>query len=191
MLTTETAGGLIQGRQREESKYSDAYKDLGYRMGHARMRSAEDDLRSLNPGSLLDVGCGRGEVLSLAESMGFTVLGVEVVPSLIDGVRVVEGKAYDLPFPDSSFDHVTLYDVMEHLLPEDAERVCRELQRVSRETVILAVSNISHIHQGEEMHINRRPYADWDADFRRWFDGDVEWLSGRNSISDTWRIRLR
>jgi SAM-dependent methyltransferase len=160
-------------------------------MGMERMQCAEEDLRTLKPGSLLDVGCGRGEVLRLAESLGFTVKGVEVVPALIDGERVVEGKAYELPFPDGSYDHVTMFDVMEHLLPEDSERVCKELQRVSRETVVLTVSNVSHIHRGEEMHINRRPYAEWDADFRRWFDGEVEWVSGRNSISDTWRVRFR
>lgn len=195
-LTTQNSESLVDGghlaprRQSELDKYPKAYSDSGYRMGNARMQAAEADLRLLRPGSLLDVGCGRGEVLRLAEGMGFTVKGVEVVPALIDGERVVEGLAYALPFPDNSFDHVTMYDVMEHLLPEDSERVCRELQRVSRETVTLTVSNISHIHRGVEMHINRRPYADWDADFRRWFAGEVEWVRGRNDISDTWRVRL-
>lgn len=184
-------GHLAPRRHSEESKYSNAYQDQGYRMGRDRMRCAEEDLRKLRPGSLLDVGCGRGEVLRLAESLGFTVQGVEVVDSLIDGDRVVRGQAYDLPFGDNAFEHVTMYDVMEHLLAEDAERVCRELQRVASETVTLTVSNISHIHQGVEMHITRRPYAEWDADFRRWFSGEVEWIRDRNHISETWTVRLR
>lgn len=183
-------GHLAPRRHSEEAKYPGAYQDSGYRMGSDRMRCAREDLSALQPGSLLDVGCGRGEVLALAESMGHSVQGVEVVPDLIDGQRVVYGLAYELPFPDKSFNHVTMFDVMEHLLPEDSERVCRELERVATDTVILTVSNISHVHRGVEMHINRRPYEEWDRDFRRWFSGEVRWIRDRNTISDTWAVRL-
>ena len=96
----------------------------------------------------------------------------------------------DLPFLDNEFDNVTFYDVMEHLPPEDSERACRELERVARQYVVLTVANFSHIHRGVEMHINIKPYEEWDRLFREWFGGRIEWITGRKSISQTWRIRL-
>lgn len=154
------------------------------------MVAAEKVLTGLT-GTLLDVGCGRGEVLNLAERLGMRATGAEVVPALIAAdPRVVYGEAWALPFPDKHFDHVTMFDVMEHLLAEDSERVCRELQRVARQTVILAVANGSSKLDGVELHINRRPYREWDLDFRRWFTGDVSWTPTRGeSISETWVVR--
>lgn len=182
-------GHLAPRRLSEHKKYEAAYKSGGYRMGRDRLRCAREDIAGLE-GSLLDVGCGRGEVLDLAESMDLTATGAEVVPDLIDGKRVVYGEAYALPFADKSFDHVTMFDVMEHLLPEDAERTVRELARVARQTVTLAISNVSDVRDGVELHINRRPYEDWDRDLRVWIPGEWEWLKGRNHVSDTWRLRL-
>ena len=177
------------GRAEEMQKYAVAYKDPAYRMGQRRKVAATQVLEGLT-GSLLDVGCGRGEVLAMAEAQGMTVQGVEVVPALLKPPRVIYGEAWALPFPDKSFDHVTMMDVMEHLLAEDSERVCRELQRVARQTVILAVANGSSRLNGVELHINRRPYREWDIDFRRWFTGEVSWTPTRGAaISETWVIR--
>ena len=194
-MTTSNSGALVAGglssrRLSEHRKYAEAYKSRDYRMGRDRLRCAREDLEGLT-GSLLDVGCGRGEVLRLAEELGLEAFGAEVVPSLIDGKQVVYGEAYDLPFADDSIDHVTMFDVMEHLLPEDAERTVRELARVSRETVTLAISNVSDVRNGVELHINRRPYEDWDRDLREWVPGEWEWKRGRNHVSETWVLRLR
>lgn len=178
-------------RQAEIDKYSVQYRSHGYAMGDARKAAAAREIEELaHHTSLLDVGCGRGEMLTIAESLGLMVQGVEVVPALLNPPRVVGGLAWDLPFPDKSFDIVTMFDVMEHLLAEDSERVCKELARVARKAVLLTVANFSHKVDGVELHITRRPYDEWDADFRRWFTGQVEWRPNRKSISETWRIIL-
>jgi SAM-dependent methyltransferase len=196
VLMTSNAGSLVDGgqlaprRQSELAKYVEAYRATDYRMGSGRMDSAMRDIADFE-GSLLDVGCGRGELLDIAEGFGLESKGVEVVPDLIDGERVMYGEAYALPFPDKSFDHVTMFDVMEHLLPEDAERTVRELARVARQTVTIAISNVSDVRHGVELHINRRPYEDWDRDLRRWVRGEWEWRAGRNHVSETWALRLR
>jgi len=123
MLRTLGCGSLVGGgaspRQSEQSKYVAAYKDPGYKMGLARMASAEDDLKKMH-GSLLDVGCGRGEVINMARALNLKpVMGVEVVPYLCDDKHIVQGEVTDLPFLKGEFDNVTFYDVMEHLPPED------------------------------------------------------------------------
>ena len=141
----------------------------------------------------LDVSCGRGEMLDAASWLGFQpVQGTEIVPALIDGKRVVYAEVHALPFADQSFDVVTMFDVIEHLIPGDDEQACRELARVARRHVILTANNRPSFNAGdEELHINRRPYTEWDTLFQTWFRGRVTWLnSDRNFSSQTWRVDL-
>ena len=181
-------------RQAEQLKYRDCYKAPNYKMGPYRMVDAKSDLAGCSRGTYLDIGCGRAEMLAYAESIGFTdARGVEVVPDLIDGVRVVAGEAHAMPFPDKSFDVVSLFDVIEHLVPGDDEAVCREMERVARKHVVLTANNKpSHCPITKvDLHINRRPYEEWDALFRKWFSGEVTWLKGnRTYVSPGWRIDL-
>ena len=176
----------------EQLKYRDCYELPNYKMGQNRMHDALDDLRKVTPGSYLDVGCGRGEMINHAESLGFSpVQGVEVVPALIDGTRVIYGEGHALPFPDKSFDVVAMWDVIEHLLPGDDELVCLELGRVARRNVLLTASNRPSVcpTTNANLHINIRPYTEWDALFKEWFDGEVVWLKDKRcSPSGQWRI---
>jgi ubiquinone/menaquinone biosynthesis C-methylase UbiE len=160
-------------------------------MGDSRKAAVAKYLRETEPkGSLLDVGTGRGETLDLAESLGFApVIGTEVVPDLIDGARVVHGEVHALPFPDGSYDHVTMFDVMEHLLPGDDELAVRELCRVARDSVLLTIANFPSVKDGEVLHINLRPYREWDGLLREWAAGMVvDWLPNHGSISECWRL---
>lgn len=180
-------------RALEHAKYVRAYANPKYRMGQTRMDDTLRDLQALPRGSLLDVGCGRGEILAHAERLGFApVQGVEMVPALIDGRRVVRGEAHALPFPDQSYDVVTLFDVIEHLLPGDDELACREMARVARRAILLTANNkTSRNAIGEELHVNRRPYQEWDTLFRAWFPGTVTWIRGpRQHVSEAWRVDL-
>lgn len=66
--------------------------------------------------SLLDVGCGDGKnMLALAERVGASrVAGVDVV---VRPTAVIQVQSYDgvhLPFPDRSFDAVSIVDVLHH-----------------------------------------------------------------------------
>jgi len=180
-------------RRAEHAKYVRAYASATYGMGEVRRRCAVEDLAALARGSYLDVGCGRGEMLVHADVMGFwPVLGAEIVPALIDGGRVVWAEAHALPFNDDNFDVATMFDVIEHLVPGDDEAACRELARIARRHIIVTASNLrSFSEAGDDLHINRRPYDDWDALFRTWFaPGNVMRLPSRNPISETWRVDL-
>jgi len=162
---------LAAGRQAEHQKYVAAYQLDAYRMHGNRRADAERNLADLpSRGSYLDVGCGRGEMLAYARQLGFSpVQGTEVVPALL-GPRVIRAEAHALPFPDRSVDVVTLFDVLEHLLPGDDEAACREIKRVARRHLLFTASNRdSRLPDGTELHINRRPYAEWEACFRAWF----------------------
>lgn len=181
-------------RRAEHVKYHRAYAlSAKYKMKRERMADAVNDLAALPcRGSLLDVACGRGEMMAEAERLGFKpVRGTEIVPELI-GPGVVYGEAHSLPFVSDCFDVVTMFDTIEHLVPGDDEAACRQLARVARKHILLTANNKrSRNKAGDELHINRRPYAEWDALFREWFPGRVTWIKGeRHYISEAWRVDL-
>lgn len=187
---------LLDQRRAEHAKYSRAYAlNPNYRMKAQRRADAVYDLGRLPVrGSYLDVACGRGEMLGEAAGLGFApVTGTEIVADLIDGERICFAEVHALPFTDRSYDVVTMFDVIEHLIPGDDERACRELARVARRHILITANNRPSFNKaGDDLHINKRPYPEWDALFRQWFHGaTVTWIKGpRNYVSECWRIDL-
>ncbi len=91
---------------------------------------------------ILDVGCGDGQFLQDLAARGFSRLyGVDPDPRLVEETRrhdptgeviqVCPGSATSLPFPEASFDFVTFFNVLHHLLSlDDYHRAPREVDRV-------------------------------------------------------------
>ena len=114
-------------------------------LGHARrLRRLTVDNALIKPGdSVLDVGCGTGEVTLLAKTRAKAgkVYGIDPAPEMIAVARKKAarkkldidfrvGVIEALPFPDSSIDAVTS-SLMMHHLPEDLKvRGLAEIYRV-------------------------------------------------------------
>jgi ubiquinone/menaquinone biosynthesis C-methylase UbiE len=114
-------------------------------LGHARpLRRLTVDNALIKPGdSVLDVGCGTGEVSLLAKTRAKAgkVYGIDPAPEMIAVARKKTarwnldidfrvGVIESLPFPDSSIDVVTS-SLMMHHLPEDLKvRGLAEIYRV-------------------------------------------------------------
>lgn len=179
-------------RLAEIAHYERAYMAPNYRLGDRRRAHIDAHLHRIPRGSLLDVSTGRGEVLEMARQIGHgPVQGTEAVDSLCDGETVLHALVDALPFPDSSFDTVTMFDVMEHLLPEDTEIACQELKRVARHRVLLTVHNGPHVFQGRQLHINRRAsYADWHSELEEHFGTRVVRHGLQGSISEMFEVEL-
>lgn len=70
---------------------------------------------------LLDIGCGLGYFLDVAQDAGFDVMGVEFNPGAVRAMRekyafpVHEGSVQAAPLEEASCDVVTMFDVIEHL----------------------------------------------------------------------------
>ena len=97
-------------------------------------------------GRLLDVGCHVGTFLTLAESAGYEVAGVEpsrwgaeIARTRIDG-NVHCGAIEDAPLPEGGYDVITLWDVIEHL-PDPALDI-RAIHAALRPGGIFAVSTM-------------------------------------------------
>jgi SAM-dependent methyltransferase len=81
-------------------------------------------------GHLLDVGCGRGLMLAMAEENGWQVTGVEYNDETASharddlGINMRTGSISDIGFKPASFDAITLWHSLEHM--PDAVDVVRE-----------------------------------------------------------------
>jgi 2-polyprenyl-3-methyl-5-hydroxy-6-metoxy-1,4-benzoquinol methylase len=70
--------------------------------------------------TLLDVGCGNGVVLEVAGAIGLRAQGIDLSEAAVQSctARGLDAVVGDFPghsFPDSSFDVITFWDVLEHL----------------------------------------------------------------------------
>lgn len=86
---------------------------------------------------ILEVGCNTGMQLACLQSMGFTNLyGVELQPYAVqkakaftEGINVIQGSAFDLPFKDNFFDLVYTSGVLIHIDPVNLPLVFSEMYR--------------------------------------------------------------
>lgn len=86
-------------------------------------------------GALLDVGCAYGFTLEVARARGFRVEGVEPAAGVAERVNrelgvPVHRELFAAKLPDSSFDVVTMWDVIEHL--SEPRKVLGEVSRILR-----------------------------------------------------------
>lgn len=99
---------------------------------------------------ILDVGCGRGEILRHCMRAGIEAHGVDYaeVAALMSrdvvvaeqatsngssaGAAVYRADAKRLPFPSGHFDRVLMFDVVEHLYPWELHEAMLEVHRVLR-----------------------------------------------------------
>lgn len=165
-------------RDRELAKYVEAYRHEDYGMSEGRKAALRGIVGMLTAevlperptkrrnNSWLDVSTGRGELLDLAASTGFTyVRGTETVAELcIDGV--VPAILPTLPFGEKAFDVVSLIEVIEHLLPDDVLPSLHELTRVAKNHILISAAVTPHWYGGVNLHPSARPEAEWYELFR-------------------------
>ena len=181
----------------EREKYIHVYANLPeYRMGDARKRDAIKDLlwaRQFGCESMFDIGCGRGEMLDEAHKCGYGITaGAEIVPELCDGDKVTEMSVDDLHrIPDLAYDLVTSFDVIEHLPRPADELLIVEMGRIARNALVWTANNRNSVDPttGNDLHINKREYDEWDSLFRDWLEPDwiVTMCTDKEYVSRTWR----
>ncbi|HEU4965943.1 MAG TPA: class I SAM-dependent methyltransferase [Candidatus Saccharimonadales bacterium] len=90
--------------------------------------------------SILDVGCGSGEMIERLAGQGFSATGIDINAETIakhttnpSPVRYILGSATDLPFAENTFDAVIFGFVLVNLIPEHKrQKAISEAYRVLR-----------------------------------------------------------
>lgn len=177
-------------REGELAKYVAAYEDPGYCMTKPREAALDRALveaRDAGCQTYLDVSCGRGESLAIAESHGFIAFATETVPYLIGG-KVVAGVLPALPFPDKSFEVVSLIEVIEHLVPEDVLPALHELYRIASKQIIISAATSPAWHGNVDLHPSARTEQRWHDLFVSIWGDKVTRLSYDFPPSPAWRV---
>ena len=115
-----------------------------------RLSPEQNDLREF---SVLDVGCGSGELLrmiaefAVSTSRRATLVGIDLNPisssttntesADFSAISSVQGDAFQLPFADSAFDYAIASLFFHHLTDDQIPIVLREMSRVARRGIVV------------------------------------------------------
>ena len=121
-------------------KYDERHKN--YMINH--MRTEEEKLiRKYAAGKILDIGCGTGQHLKLANAIGLDVSFPMLREAKKKNCRnLVQGNAENLPFPDNSFDTILCMFTVLNLC--DVEKSINEMKRVLKKSgnIIISVTTV-------------------------------------------------
>ena len=87
--------------------------------------------------SILDVGCGDGEIDQLVGELreDVDIRGIDVLVRPDAKIPVKEFDGMEIPYPDDSFDGVVFVDVLHH--SDDAKKLLGEARRVARSFIVI------------------------------------------------------
>ena len=103
------------------------------------------DYLNIKPGrKLLDVGCGTGYLLKVAEQMRLETYGIDIsnegvkiAKKVSPNSKIIVGKGEALNFPDNIFDYVTCLGALEHFI--DMRKGVQEMIRVGKDQAIFSI----------------------------------------------------
>ena len=120
---------------------------------HSRIHAVSQQIQSVPPGTLLDVGCGPGVMLRRIVDTrpgDFELTGLDRSRSMVRvaegrladaaGVELITGDARAMPLPDASFDVVLAMGVLEYT---HVPRVLDEIRRVTRPGGLVVVTMLN------------------------------------------------
>ncbi len=115
-----------------ENRFRGSRDDIKQRFRFYANRLSQLDWQGSNNHIVLDLGCGRGEWIELMGELGFSCVGVDIDPMMVDaccqlGLNVVQAEAlsYIKTLNDESVSVITAFHVVEHLDFNDLHELLR------------------------------------------------------------------
>jgi len=124
-----------------------------------RLRKAAQLLNCQASDTILDVGCGAGNILELL--LGRKIVGLDLSDTLLEmaqkriagknGYELIKADAEKIPFPEGTFDRIICSEVLEHTV--NPEKVIQEILRVGKNKtqVVLTVPNEELINKTKKI----------------------------------------
>ncbi|MEM6732072.1 MAG: class I SAM-dependent methyltransferase [Myxococcota bacterium] len=136
----------VDGRRDASERFAPSV-ELGLRMLRRRRARMIVESQRRSGGAILEIGCGRGELLSELRDAGHRVAGTELSPeiaraALAKGLEVETAPLTPERFPAASFETVVLWHVIEHVVePLNLLQMCSRWL-VEGGAVVVAAPNI-------------------------------------------------
>lgn len=129
-----------------------------------------------NPKTLLDIGCGTGQLVCKLRRLGVDARGLELSRDALelanDEVKpfLKQGNMEKLPYENNTFDMVTSFDVLEHIERSKLQKVVNESVRVAKKMVLHKIytqeNKFLHIFHGDDpSHISVFSHGFWERLF--------------------------
>jgi len=112
------------------------------------------------PGSMLDVGCGRGHLVEIARALGVEAVGLDIALEEETDYLLRVDLTREAPGEFIRFDLVLCLEVAEHLPPEAADVLCDRLAGSVASSGCLLFSAATP-GQGGAGHLNEQPRDYW------------------------------
>jgi len=169
-------------------KYYDEYhrQESKYGLPQGFYRQFLDYLKVEKGRRLLDIGCGRGQILKEAErkqlfSCGIDISfeGLEFAKKIIKKSHIVCGNAEYLPYPNNIFDYIVMLGTLEHFL--NPTKGLKEAVRVLSNggKICIVVPNLYYIKHfwniwtkkktpsTDQIIEHLKPLKEWESFFRK------------------------
>jgi len=129
------AGAVIQAEHATWTRSAPAYMESTAKLTSHAVGHLIDMAGLTRESRAVEIGCGPGHITAKMAETGATVIGVDLVPAMIETARVlypeiefIDANAEQLPFADDSLDAVLVNFTIHHFArPEVA---CTEIRRV-------------------------------------------------------------
>ena len=122
------------------------------------------------PKSILDFGCGGGEITNYYFKKGYHIIGIDINEEKINLAKksfnlcnFVSYNGFNLPFKKNTFDTIILNDVLEHIDYRTVIKIFNEIKRVLKKKGIIYIS-VANKYQINEPHTHV-PFLTWLPNF--------------------------
>lgn len=131
-------------RQADGHRFANPVEEMimSYTKTEEKFNMVEDYIQP--PGRYLDIGCAYGNMLLEGRLRGWDVEGIEPFAGAVDfcrnslGLKVEHGEIPGSKLPQSSFDAITMYEIIEHVAKPVA--VMRDAARLARPGAVLIMT---------------------------------------------------
>ncbi|MDD3818399.1 MAG: class I SAM-dependent methyltransferase [Actinomycetota bacterium] len=103
-----------------------------------------NEIISLKPASILEIGVGNSFVSNYLKKKGFEVTTLDIEPGLKPDIV---GSVLSIPFSPNSFDVVACYEVLEHLPYKNFSKALAEIYRVCKNYAIISLPDRRRVYR--------------------------------------------